>query len=465
MRLGIPYLFLISNIASDVFCTGAAFFLAYFLRFESGLWPVFHHPPMEPYGKLYLALLPVQLLVFQYVGLYRRRRGISGTDEFSKIVSGVFLTFAVASAATFFWRDFSYSRLVMVSAAGLAVLLIWAVRMVLRRLQIELRRRGIGLTRLLVVGTKEAAWTFLHRLRRDPSLGYQVVGVVGERKDSPKTVEQYPVVGEMKDLLKIIDRKKPEEVLFALPAEEHARLIPLLISLQDSPVRYKIISDLFGIITNPMKIDVLMGLPVFEMKEAPLRKRYNRFLKRTFDLCFSALGLTLLTILPVFPLIALGVKLSSPGPVFFRQRRVGRDGKVFEMLKFRTMYQGSETLGFTKPDDPRRTRFGVFLRKTSLDELPQLWNVFVGEMSLVGPRPEVPGLVEKFERTIPRYFERHQVKAGITGWAQVNGLRGNTPLEERVKYDIYYIENWSLWFDIRIILQTIWNLFEHRHAY
>jgi len=174
-------------------------------------------------------------------------------------------------------------------------------------------------------------------------------------------------------------------------------------------------------------------------------------------------GLIILS--PMLVILASGVKASSSGPVFFRQKRVGRDGKIFHMLKFRSMKTGTETVAFTAQNDPRVTSFGIFVRKTSLDELPQLFNVLLGQMSLVGPRPEVPGLVEKFEKEIPRYFERHQVKSGITGWAQVNGLRGNTSLHERVKYDIYYIENWSLLLDIKIIVRTVLDILEHRHAY
>jgi exopolysaccharide biosynthesis polyprenyl glycosylphosphotransferase len=199
------------------------------------------------------------------------------------------------------------------------------------------------------------------------------------------------------------------------------------------------------------------------MKEAPLSAWYNRVIKRAFDFVLSLIGIIVLS--PVWIAIAIGVKLSSKGPILFHQKRVGRDGRVFHMRKFRTMKTGSETVAFTAQNDPRVTPFGAFLRKTSLDEIPQLLNVLTGRMSLVGPRPEVPGLVEKFEKEIPRYFERHQVKSGITGWAQVNGLRGNTSLHERVKYDIYYIENWSLLFDIKIILRTLLDILEHEHAY
>jgi Undecaprenyl-phosphate glucose phosphotransferase len=289
-----------------------------------------------------------------------------------------------------------------------------------------------------------------------------VVGIVSEGKSSGE-VEGFKIVGTLAKFTPLIQKYDPEEVIFALPSSAHGELIPMLVSLQDTMVKYKIVSDLFGMITNPLESDVLLDIPIFEMKEAPLSAWHNRVIKRVFDFVLALVGIIVLS--PIWILVAIGVKLSSPGPVLFHQKRVGRDGRIFHMRKFRSMTVGSETVAFTKKDDPRVTPFGAFIRKTSLDELPQLLNVLTGRMSLVGPRPEVPGLVEKFEKEIPRYFERHQVKSGITGWAQVNGFRGNTSLQERVKYDIYYIENWSLLLDIKIILRTVLDILEHEHAY
>ena len=314
-----------------------------------------------------------------------------------------------------------------------------------------------------MVGTGETARIFLQRLRHNPGLGYRVVGVVSEGNKTLGEVEGIRVLGNLARFDQVMSKQKPDEVIFALPASAHGELLPLLVTLQDTQVKYKIISDLFGLITNPLESDVLLDMPVFEMKEAPLNAWHNRTIKRTFDFVFSLVAILLLS--PIWILVALGVKLTSPGPILFHQKRVGRDGRVFHIRKFRTMQVGTETVAFTAQKDPRVTPLGKFLRKTSLDELPQLLNVLTGRMSLVGPRPEVPGLVEKFQKEIPRYFERHQVKSGITGWAQVNGFRGNTSLTERVKYDIYYIENWSLLLDIKIILRTVLDILEHEHAY
>ncbi len=462
MKLRVPSIFSVLSFVLDGLVVGCCFILANWVRFFSGWLKVESITVYPHYRSFILFVILAHWIVFKYLGLYRRRRGISGVDEFSKTLQGALAAFVLIAAATFLSKFFAFSRLVVIFSAAFITLFVWLERGAIRRVQVLMRRRGIGVTRVLIVGTGETAHVLLQRLRQNPGLGYRVAGVVAEIKTSGQ-VENFKVVGNLSRFHQIIKRMQPEEVIFALPARYHAELVPLLVSLQDTTLKYKIVSDLFGLITNPLESDVLLDMPVFELKEAPLNAWHNRAVKRLFDFFLSLISLTLLS--PVLVLLTLGVKISSPGPVFFSQKRVGRDGKVFRIMKFRSMKAGSETVAFTAKDDPRVTSFGMIMRKTSLDELPQLFNVLVGNMSLVGPRPEVPGLVEKFEKEIPRYFERHQVKSGITGWAQVNGFRGNTSLHERVKYDIFYIENWNLWFDIKIILRTVLDVFEHEHAY
>jgi exopolysaccharide biosynthesis polyprenyl glycosylphosphotransferase len=462
MKFHMPSVFSIASFFLDGLSVIVAFLLANWLRFTSGMFRVNSITDYPHFRTFLLLVTCIYWVVFKYLGLYRKRRGISGVDELSKIIQGVILAAIFIGAVTFLIHFLAFSRLVVLLAALLATLFVWLERIFLRRIQIILRKRGIGVTRILVVGTGETAKLLLQRLQQNPGLGYRVAGLISEGKPS-RSVEGYRVLGNLSHFSRLIQTHEPEEVIFALPASAHGKLIPMLVTLQDTPIKYKIVSDLFGIITNPMESDVLLDMPVFEMKEAPLSHWHHRVIKRFFDFIFSLAGLIVFS--PLLFILASGVKVSSPGPVFFLQKRIGRDGKIFHMLKFRSMKTGTETVGFTAQNDPRVTPFGTFIRKTSLDELPQLFNVLVGQMSLVGPRPEVPGLVEKFEKEIPRYFERHQVKSGITGWAQVNGLRGNTSLHERVKYDIYYIENWSLLLDIKIIVRTILDILEHRHAY
>lgn len=459
----VPNLFLLASLLSDALWVMVSFLLAFWVRFHSGWMMVDEPHSLFRYRWFLFGAVAVYLTVFKYWGLYRVRRGVSGADEISRIVPATCVASLLVAAATFVAHTLQFSRLVILFMALLTCGSAWVGRRLLRRLQILLRRKGLlSLTRVLVVGTGESAKSMIRRLKGNPGLGYQLVGVLSEGR-GPKEVEGIRVVGTLKDFRKAVARVEPNEVLFALPASDLSRLGPHLVELQGTAVKYRIVSDLFGLITNPVEADELLGVPVFEMKEAPLNHPWNRFVKRTFDL---VAGTFLFAVgLPLMAFCAAGVKLTSPGPVLFKQRRVGRDGKNFNMYKFRSMRVGSETAAFTQKDDPRRTAFGIFLRKTSLDELPQLYNVLQGRMSLVGPRPEVPALVEKFKKTVPRYFERHQVKSGITGWAQVHGLRGNTSLEERVKFDIYYIENWSLWLDVTILVRTVLDVLDHRHAY
>jgi exopolysaccharide biosynthesis polyprenyl glycosylphosphotransferase len=462
MKLRIPSIFSVASFFLDGLAVAGCFLAANWVRFYSGWMKVDSVTDYPHYRSFLLMFVIIHLVVFKYVGLYRKRRGISGVDELSKVIQAVFISSIIIAASTFLTQFFAFSRLVIVFSAIFVVMSVWLERVLLRRVQIVLRRRGVGVTRVLIVGTGEAAQVLIQRLKRNPGLGYRIVGIVSEGKSSG-AVEGFKIVGTLSRFTQCIKKYDPEEVIFALPASAHGKLIPMLVSLQDTLVKYKIVSDLFGMITNPLENDVLLDIPVFEMKEAPLSAWHNRVIKRIFDFVLALLGILILS--PFWISVAIGVKLSSPGPVLFHQKRVGRDGRVFHMRKFRSMTIGSETVAFTQKNDPRVTPFGAFIRKTSLDELPQLLNVLTGRMSLVGPRPEVPGLVEKFEKEIPRYFERHQVKSGITGWAQVNGFRGNTSLQERVKYDIYYIENWSLLLDIKIILRTVLDILEHEHAY
>ena len=462
MKLRVFSIFSVVSFLLDALVVAGSFLLANWIRFNSGLIRVEFVTSYPHFRAFLLVFVAIHLAVFKYTGLYRKRRGISGVDELSKIIQAVFLSSLIVSASTFLIHFLDFSRLVVGFSAGFIVVGTWVARTLLRRVQIHLRRQGMGVTRILVVGTGETSQVFLQRLKGEPGLGYRVIGVVSESKRSGQ-VEGHKIVGTLSQFTKLLEKHDPEEVVFALPASAHGKLLSMLVALQDSRVKYKIVSDLFGIITNPVENDVLLGMPVFQMKEAPLSHWHNRAIKRVFDFTLALIGIIVLS--PVWIPVAIGIKLSSPGPILFHQKRVGRDGRIFHMRKFRSMTVGTETVAFTQKNDPRVTAFGAFLRKTSLDEIPQLLNVVTGRMSLVGPRPEVPGLVEKFEKEIPRYFERHQVKSGITGWAQVNGFRGNTSLHERVKYDIYYIENWSLLFDIKIILRTVLDILEHEHAY
>ncbi len=473
IRQGLSKLFHFLNLAADIMVLSGAFVAAYALRFSGWPIPLRHDVPAL---ILYLQALPivigVVLICFQYAGLYIQRRGISGVDEFPRIFKALTVAFLIVIGLSFFYRRVTYSRIVLFYAWGFSIVLTVLARSLLRRIQVRLRRRGVGISRLALVGMTETACFIADQVRRFPGLGYRLIGFVTDQKNAGLP-DQFPgpgredrILGSLNDLSNIIRQAKIDEVVFALPPAAQARTAEALLTAQSTGAEFKIVSDLFGIITNPMTMEEISGIPVFALKEAPLSKPLSRILKRGLDMVCVVPAIILLS--PLFLILGLAIKFSSAGPVFFRQERVGRGNKPFTIYKFRSMRQDAESATgpvWARKGDVRRTRIGRFLRKTSLDELPQIFNVLKGEMSLVGPRPERPHFVKQFEDTIPRYLDRHQVKAGITGWAQIHGLRGNTPVEERTKYDLWYVENWSLALDLKLLIQTLLDVFHHKEAY
>jgi exopolysaccharide biosynthesis polyprenyl glycosylphosphotransferase len=372
---------------------------------------------------------------------------------------------AFAAVASFFARG-ELSRLTLLLFGVLATALLVSSRLAVRSVLRALRRRGRNLRGTLVVGTGELAEAVLAKIRAHPDFGLDVKGLVAARAEAVGTaVSGVPVVGAVGDLPGLAERTGTELVYLALARSEYEAEREALERLADSTAAVRLVPDLARAFTLNASVEDFDGMPVVLVTESPGRG-WNAVLKRSFDLVCSALGLVLLS--PVLLAIALWVRLDSPGPVLYAQERVGMNGRRFRMLKFRTMRADAEVEGkpgWTRPGDPRRTRAGRVLRPLSLDELPQLWNVFRGEMSLVGPRPERPMYVEQFRGSVPRYMLRHHVKAGVTGWAQVNGLRGDTPLDQRIEYDLDYIRNWSLGFDLKILLLTLARIFRDASAH
>ncbi len=459
--------FLLLLLLADLMVLSMSFGAIFWVRFFSGWVPHAFLSNPKWYAWALLVSLLVQVFVFKYTGLYRQRHSISGADEFGSIFKSVTISFILLIAATFFIRTVSFSRIMLSFNWALNILFLAVSRGILRRLQIILRRRGFGVTRCLIVGTSDAAWSTYERLRTNLRYGYRVLGFV---RPSGKALMakhfKQRVVGQVSQLGQLIRRYEIEEIFVAVSGSDDQHLIKIIEVCSGQGVEVKIIPDVFHLITGPVHVDDIQGMPIFGLLEEPLEKTYNRFIKRTMDIILSFIGIVVLS--PVWLVIMVLIKLDSKGPVFFKQERVGRDNKIFWTYKFRSMRMDAETHSgpvWASRDDQRCTRLGRVLRKTSLDELPQLLNILKGDMSLVGPRPERPHFVNQFKNKIPRYLERHKVRAGLTGWAQVNGLRGNTSIEERVKYDIYYIENWSLLLDVTIILRTVLDILEHKHAY
>lgn len=451
----------------DLAVLGGAYALAWALRFRSpwlGAWA-----PGDDSPRAYWYAAPFALacfwLVFKIQGLYRLRRGIGGVDEFAKLLNALLFGLLLVSALAFFIREFHFSIKVFLLMAALSLLGLPLWRTAARFAQIRLRQAGLGVARALVVGSGPMARKLVERVRAHPGAGYRIVGLVDDGPAARRAAKAWglPYLGPIDRLDAAVAVGGADCIVVALPASMHAKTRDILMR-HSGGTELRIVSDLYGFITSPVAVDDIHGIPVFALREAPLDRPGNRALKRALDLALALPALLLLA--PLLLLLALLVKLDSPGPAFFSQERVGHDNRRFRMLKFRTMRADAEKGStWTVRDDPRRTRLGGFLRRSSIDELPQLINVIRGEMSLVGPRPEQPRYVEQFGRRIPRYLQRHQVKAGLTGWAQVNGWRGDTSIEERTAFDLYYVENWNLSLDLLILLKTALELFEHKDAY
>jgi Undecaprenyl-phosphate glucose phosphotransferase len=420
--------------------------------------------PSDPLvaARFLLLFSLMALAVFASNGLYEMRRGASRVDEAFKVFTAVSLTAVGAIVINTLLpqigsQDLPFTRDVLVWSWLSAIVGCVLMRGLHRTVVIWLRRHGIDTRRVLIVGAREPGQLVWNTIRRRPELGYRVQGFVSDSSEIGSSVAGLPVLGRSTQLSRVVRATQADEVIIALSGRSPQDLVEVISQAEDEAVAIKVYPDTFQLITNnELSIGDLSDLPLVSVKNAALDNPWNRGLKRALDLVFSTS--ILLIGAPILMLIALAIRLESRGPVFFLQERVGMDLQPFWMLKFRTMRVDAEQLGtWTTANDPRVTRVGRLLRRSSLDELPQLINVLIGEMSLVGPRPEQPRWVEQFGQQIPRYLRRHREKAGLTGWAQINGLRGDTSIEERTRYDLYYIENWSLLFDIKIILRTIAN--------
>ncbi len=456
------YIFPVLYIAADYAGVLLGFYIAYQIRFFSAaakLFPITKGvPSLELYFQATIFVAFIWVFIFGLMGHYKKRSP-SSFDRFYESMRGVSAGAIIIIASTFFYRGESFSRLVMGFAWIINIILIHILREVIYRIELLLLRRGYGSKRALFVGAEGGGLGLYKKLLRQPAWGIVPVGFACESKI------EYPVLGDIDNLDTIIKTQNIEVIVFNLPPEQRDLLTDIVMNNENLNVEYMISPDIMGIFTSSSSSGQIEGVPVLRWGRTTI-EGYSRVIKRTFDLVFSAIGLVLL--IPVLALIGFLVKLDSKGPVFFKQQRIGRNGRNFVMLKFRSMAFESKNpngTGWTVENDPRRTRVGKFIRKYSLDELPQLFNVLAGHMSLVGPRPEQPGFVEKFKDDIPQYFQRHKVKSGMTGWAQVNGLRGDTSITQRTQYDIYYVENWSLIFDIKIILLTVRGVFRSPGAY
>ncbi len=450
---------------ADMILVGSAWIAAYYLRFEVFVtWPI-PLPQWEPLSR-YLTFFPWILisaaLTFWASGLYVPDRAQRWTSLIRSVAKSVGIALIISMAFLSFYRDFNVSRLTIVLFAALTPLSMLGLRLCIYFYVRNARRRGRNLRRVLIVGAGHAGRRLAKSFGLYPWMGFQVIGFLDDHK-----TDEPDVLGKVDEVLPLLDSASNpvHYVYIALPLHAVGKIERLISSLSTRLVHVCLVPDLLQHDIINSRITDVDGLPVLHIiDEAPMD--FRRFVKRSLDVVFSLMILILLS--PLLLIIALLVLLSSKGPVLYRQERMGLNGKCFHMLKFRSMPITAEQESgavWAKKDENRATPIGRILRRTSLDELPQFINVLKGDMSVVGPRPERPVFIKDFKDRIPRYMLRHKMKAGITGWAQVNGWRGNTSLEKRIQHDLYYIQNWSLRLDVKIMILTVWKGFVNRNAY
>jgi Undecaprenyl-phosphate glucose phosphotransferase len=459
-------------VITDAVLGMTALVLAYLLRFESGFIPVTKgKPPLDQYAAMLPFIAVLVPLSFHVQGLYRLRRGRSRVDDFFAVFVGTILAGILGLAALLYLQAYyperysEPSRLLLPLFLGINVVLTYASREMVREALERRWKAGIGLKRVLIAGAGDLGRLVADKVLEHRELGFKVVGFLDDRAIGDHIgYRGLPLLGTLADAHEVIKGEKIDHVYVALPLEEHVKMLGIVEATNREGIDVHVVPDLLQFIALRARLENLDGVPIISLNDVPLRG-FNSVLKRAIDIAISGTALLVLGI--PMALIALLIKRTSDGPVFYTQERMGLDGQAFFVYKFRSMFLGAEDETgpiWARDDDPRCTPVGRWLRKLDLDELPQLLNVLRGDMSLVGPRPERPYFVEQFKHRIPQYMLRHKVKAGITGWAQVNGWRGNTSLEKRIEYDLYYIENWSVGLDLKILWLTLVRGF-HRHAF
>ena len=421
----------------------------------------------EQYITTILLFLPFMILIYYFMDVYEPMRSRRFRKEVLIILRAHLAGFVIIFSALFFDETLEYSREVSLWFAVLSLIFLLLERYTVRRVLRYLRKRGYNLKYMLVVGAGPVGVDFVNKVREQRDFGFSLVGFLDDDQEKQgQTIASLPVVGDCDGLAEFCDNNVIDEVVVALPLSAHSKFCGIVNACEKFGIRCRIIPDYYGFLPGNPSIEEFDGIPLLNVRKIPLDDPFNRFLKRTFDIVVSLIAIILTS--PLMLLIAVGIKMTSRGPVLFRQERVGYNSRTFDMFKFRSMRVADDNTPATRwttVDDPRKTRLGAFLRKTSLDELPQFFNVLFGTMSVVGPRPERPFFVQQFMEEIPRYMVKHQVKPGITGWAQVNGLRGDTSIEKRIEYDIYFIENWDLLFDVKIMFMTIFKGLVNKNAY
>lgn len=457
------------HVLMDAMITIVSYVLAYLMKFyvidarAIGVGVL----PFRDYFKVLLFLVPGYVLLYFMCNVYGPRRTSRGGYEIFSIIQANTLGLGLYIVILYlFIREINYSRSMMFLFYIFNIALTTTSRIVLRKTLRTIRRKGYNLKHVLVVGYSRAAEQYVDRLQWNPQWGYVIHGFLDDSVPRGTLYKGIKVLGSIGNLEMILEENKLDEIAIALALKDYSQLERIVSICEKTGVHTKFIPDYNSVISSKPYTEDLMGLPVINIRYVPLSSMGNMAIKRAMDIVGSLFGIIILS--PILLVIATLVKVSSPGPIIFKQERVGLHNKSFYMYKFRSMRLQDEEMekkAWTVKDDPRVTTIGKFIRRTSLDELPQLFNILKGDMSMVGPRPERPQFVEQFKEEIPRYMVKHQVRPGLTGWAQVNGLRGDTSIKKRIDFDIEYIENWTVGFDIKIILLTFFTGFINKNAY
>ena len=452
----------------DALITGLSYLAAWYLKFRSRLLSVnsVESVSFSSYMTALFFIIPGILILYWSAGLYRMNRMKGRRSEIGNVIGANVIGFLIMIMVLFTLHQDNWSRTMMAIFFLMNTSVDVCVRFIIWQIIRDMRKRGRYVRNVLLVGYSRAAEEYIDRVKMNPQWGYNIRGILDDRIQAGTEYRGIRVLGRIDNLMVILPENHLDEIAITLGLSEYYRLEHIVSMCEKSGVHTKFIPDYNNIIpTKPYTEDIL-GLPVINIRYVPLSNPSQAMLKRITDVIGSLLCIIIFS--PVMLVFAIAVKVTSPGPLIFSQERVGLRNRTFMMYKFRSMVvqdAESEEDKWTTRDDPRVTRVGHFMRKTSIDELPQLFNVLKGDMSLVGPRPERPYFVEKFQEEIPRYMVKHQVRPGMTGWAQVNGYRGDTSIRKRIDCDLYYIENWTMGLDLKILILTVFRGFINKNAY
>lgn len=441
----------------DIAMIIASFVMAYYLRLDLHIGEEFSHIGVSEYLRYALYLIPIWILINALNGLYETKPQKGLFNRLYKVFISNSVAMLFLIMGIFFTKTAFFSRLILIFIWVISVVLIFLGRVIIKMIQLNLLKKGIGRRRLIILGSDIIAEFVVGEIRKNKEIGYEILGIINGSKESESNLKR---LGKFADSLNILKKTRPDEVILTDSSIDKKILNKIIEYCSNTNITFKFIPDIMSFTTLKVSQGSIGSMPVFSVVHLSL-DGWRRILKRIFDFIFALVAIIITS--PIQLIIILLQLLTTGSPILYKQKRVGRDNAVFELYKFRSMYvdkcdfSPKGTKWTTKKDDETRvTPLGRFLRKSNFDELPQFFNILKGDMSVVGPRPELPKFVEEFNQKYPDYFKRHRVKSGLTGWAQVNGLKGDTSIAERVRYDMFYIENWSFWFDLKIILKTFW---------